>query len=1128
MFRSRQWLPHVLLVCLVLLSSAAFAADSMAPRSFAPVQQGPTVQAEESLPYAADRLIVQFKTTNLDKSALGISLELGTKVPDARTGIASIDALAAAHGVTSIERPYYQLKNASKAASLGQDRWYMFRFDTFANMADVADAFRADPTVSAVSLDWRAYPAAVPNDPTYDKQWGHDNTGQMLSYDWATFSHENGSPVGTVGFDAHAPEAWDQSQGYGSLAVVIAILDSGVDIDHPDLNLVTGYDFGDNDTNPDDNSASPGHGTACAGVAAADADNGIGVAGVAGNCSIMPLKVANSAGSMFFSAIQNALYYAADNGAHVASMSFSADISNDAATDAALLYAYNAGVVLMAATSNDNQSHTHYPANYSKVMGIGAASPCGDRKRSSSNTGELNPGVEADPNGYTCDGERWWGSNYGSTTQDGADAVDLIAPTIMPTTDIGGSGGYDPSDYSMWFNGTSCATPYAAGCAALVISANPTFTPAEVREALISTTTDVVNVESGVGWDRYSGYGMVNVDAALGGSTPVAPTAAFTGTPTSGDVALTVNFSDQSAGAPTSWSWTFGDGGTSTQQSPSYTYNTAGVYTVSLTAINAVGSDTSTQVDYITVTEPVVVAAFSGTPTSGTFPLNVSFTDESTGGATSWSWTFGDGGTSSLQNPFYTYNAVGTYTVSLTAASTGSNDTNTKVGYITVTEPGVTTFVTAEGETSVIGTVSGTYVATKASDGVNEIISEETYTGHPRKQYSYAEHIWNFTLPGGDTTFHLEASRTDNAEGDNFLFEYSTDGVNYSALATVSSATEQSFTVPLGTLTGAVTVRATDTDRTWENLVNDDLSVDYIAFEVADVQPVAPTADFVGTPVSGEYPLAVSFSDLSTGAPTVWSWTFGDGGTATTQNPSHTYTVAGSYNVSLTATNAQGSDTATKTGYITVTEPGTGTTTMHVGAMAVTRAKSGPNYFGSCDVTVVDGDGLPVGGATVTVSYDGATSGTTSGTTAADGTVTLLSSGLKKPIGEWCFDVTNITHASLSYDAASNVTTRSCESGDINSANDRKIVVTEFSLGQNSPNPFNPMTEIKFNLPRSSNVMLKIYNVRGQVVTTLANGSMGAGQHAVTWDARQHPSGVYFYRLVTPDFSETKKMIMLK
>jgi len=504
--------------------------------------------------------------------------------------------------------------------------------------------------------------------------------------------------------------------------------------------------------------------------------------------------------------------------------------------------------------------------------------------------------------------------------------------------------------------------------------------------------------------------------------------------------------------------------------------------------------------------------------------------DASGGVPTSWAWTFGDGGSSTLQNPSYTYNAAGTYDVSLTVSNAQGNDTLTKNGYITVTEPGVTTFVTADGETSVIGTVSGSYLDTKVSDGVNETITEEVYTGHPRKTYSYAVHEWNFTMPvgGGDSTFLLEAARSDNADGDNFVIDYSTDGVNFTILATVSSATEQSFSVPLGPLSGSVTVRATDTNRSWGNLSLDNLFVDYLAFEVGDVQPTAPTADFAGSPTSGSYPLTVNFTDLSSGDPTSWSWTFGDGGTSTGQNPSHIYTSAGAYTVSLTATNTQGSDAATKNGYITVTEPGVDPTSMYVSDMAISRVKSGPNYYGVCDITVVDDLGGPVGGATVSVSFDGITNGTTSGTTASDGTVTLQSSGMKKPSGEWCFEVTNITHGTLAYDPGSNVTTRSCESGDVNSIGFQNAVVRVNGLGQNAPNPFNPITEIKFTLAASSQVTLRVYNVRGQVVETLASGVRGPGEHHVTWDARQHPSGVYFYRLETPDFAETRKMIMLK
>ena len=154
---------------------------------------------------------------------------------------------------------------------------------------------------------------------------------------------------------------------------------------------MTGYDFGDGDSNPQDDSSGGGHGTSCSGVAAAIAGNGIGVSGIAGGCSVMPLKVANSAGSLYFSSIQSALIYAADHGADVASMSFGAAISSDPATDDALTYAYNGGVTLLAASGNENASTINYPAINPLVIAVGAASPCGERKRSSSSPSELNP-----------------------------------------------------------------------------------------------------------------------------------------------------------------------------------------------------------------------------------------------------------------------------------------------------------------------------------------------------------------------------------------------------------------------------------------------------------------------------------------------------------------------------------------------------------------------------------------------------------------------------------------------------------------------------------------------------------------------------------------------------------------
>jgi len=1111
----------------ILLTSPALAIDSEAPRPFSPVQGGPVLDAEDVLPYAADRLLVKFSEAAMAKGLLDVAMTKGTRVPDGLTGLASVDARLAQARLTSIERPFIEPRNTAKAGELGVERWFMIRVAE-GDVATLAADLERDSSVQAVSFDWRAFPAAIPNDPYHDDNWGHDNTAQLPEYDWnGTWDH-TGSPVGTVGFDANAQTAWDASQGYGDSGVIIAIIDSGVDVDHDDLRLVPGYDYGDNDSNPDDNSADPGHGTCCAGVAAAIVNNGSEANGVAGGCSVMPLKIANSAGSMYFSAIVNAIYHAADNGADIISMSLGAPISSDAATDAALEYAQNAGCTILAATGNENDGTISYPAIHSDVIGVGAASPCGERKRSSSSSTECNPGVSTDPNGYTCDGERWWGSNYGVATRDAAGAVDILGPTILPTTDIEGSGGYRSGDVEPFFNGTSCSTPYVAGVAALVKSQNPSWTPTQIRDRLCDTAEDVTSVESGSGWDRYAGYGMVDAAAAVGGGGPAVPMAAFVGSPTSGLYPLNVSFTDQSSNTPTSWHWTFGDGGTATAQNPSHTYTGAGTYTVTLTATNAAGSDDETKTNYISVTAPAPpVAAFSAAPTSGVYPLDVAFTDGSTGSPASWSWDFGDGGTSSLQNPSHTYTTAGSYTVTLTATSPYGSDDEVKIDHITVTEPGVTTYVTASGETAVTGAVVGTYAATAQSDDTHQTITEVQYTGHPRKTYSYLEHRWSFDLPaGGDATFHLEVSRASNTDGDDFVFEYSTDGATWLSLATVASATEQTYSAALGTLSGAVTVRVTDSNRSWGNLSMDSVSIDWMAFELGDVQPVSPTADFAGTPTAGEYPLVVQFNDLSTGDPTGWSWGFGDGGGATTQNPQHTYTVAGVYTVSLTATNAQGEDTAVKTDYITVTEPGQGGTALHVDAMSVARRKVGPNYLGTCVVTIVNDTGQPVADATVSATYDGPTSGSDSGVTAADGTVTLESVSMKKPTGEWCFEVTSVTHGTLAYVSGDNVVTRACESGSVFSAN--KELLRDVTLMPNSPNPFNPVTELSFSLPRSMQARLTIYDARGGVAAVLVDGERGAGVHRVIWDARHAPSGVYFSQLVTGDTVLTRKMILLK
>jgi PKD repeat protein len=334
-----------------------------------------------------------------------------------------------------------------------------------------------------------------------------------------------------------------------------------------------------------------------------------------------------------------------------------------------------------------------------------------------------------------------------------------------------------------------------------------------------------------------------------GNSGTQPPVAGFSASPVSGPAPLAVAFTDDSTGSITSWSWDFGDGSSaSTEQHPLHTYNAAGTYTVSLTATGPGGSDNNTKTDYITVTH---LAEFSASPTSGSAPLTVTFTDQSTGGVTSWSWDFGDGSpASTVQNPSHTYTVAGTYTVSLTATGPGGTNTNTKTDYITVTH---------------LADFSASPVSGSAPLAV-------TFTD----QSTGGVTSWSWDFGDGSPASTVQnPSHTYNAEG--------------------------TYTVSL-TATGP-------------GGSNTKTRINYISVSAAP--PLPPVAGFSASPTSGPAPLAVTFTDDSTGSITSWSWDFGDGSPASTeQNPSHTYTAAGTYTVSLTVTGPGGSDTDTETDYI--------------------------------------------------------------------------------------------------------------------------------------------------------------------------------------------------------------------
>ncbi|MEE4257812.1 MAG: PKD domain-containing protein, partial [Bacteroidales bacterium] len=363
-------------------------------------------------------------------------------------------------------------------------------------------------------------------------------------------------------------------------------------------------------------------------------------------------------------------------------------------------------------------------------------------------------------------------------------------------------------------------------------------------------------VGSGTSSTYYSDIAIDLVEVT-GSTGPVPPVAEFTADVTDIPVGGTVQFTDQSTGNPTSWTWTFegGDPGTSTDQNPNVTYNTAGIYTVTLEATNAAGSDIETKTAYITVHAPPV-ADFSGTPTSIDEGGTVNFTDLSTN-ASSWSWTFEGGtpATSTDQNPAVVYNTAGTYTVTLEAGSPYGTDTETKVGYIVVTyvpTPPVANF-----------TADATDIPVGASVNFTDLT-----TGDPIS--------WSWTFDGGTPT---------NSTAQNPSIVYNTAGT---------------YTVTLE----ATNVSGSDTET----------KTAYITVHAP------PVADFTGTPLLINEGGTVVFTDLSTGGATSWNWTF-TGGTpsnSTAQNPSVVYNTAGTYDVLLEVTGLYGSDTETKAGYITV------------------------------------------------------------------------------------------------------------------------------------------------------------------------------------------------------------------
>jgi len=349
---------------------------------------------------------------------------------------------------------------------------------------------------------------------------------------------------------------------------------------------------------------------------------------------------------------------------------------------------------------------------------------------------------------------------------------------------------------------------------------------------------------------------------------PVAPTAAFTSDKQTGTAPLTVKFTDQSIGtAQLTYAWDFTNDwdDESNLQNPSFTYTAPGTYSVKLTVTNAEGSDEMIKTEYIVVTAASVApsAAFTSDKQAGTAPLIVKFTDQSTGTAPlTYTWDFNNDGVndSTTKNPSFTYSSAGTYTVRLTATNAGGSNTAVKTSYISVSPAPVAPTAAFTSDTQG-GTAPLAVKFTDQSTGTAPL----TYT-------------WDFTNDGvNDSTLQSPS------------FTYSAPGT-YSVKLTVKNAAGS----------------------------NAAIKTSYI---IVTAVPVPPVAAFTSNKQTGTAPLTVAFTDQSTGtSPISYNWDFNNDGVndSTSRNPSFTYSDAGTYTVRLTTTNAVGSDTAIKTGYIIV------------------------------------------------------------------------------------------------------------------------------------------------------------------------------------------------------------------
>jgi len=440
----------------------------------------------------------------------------------------------------------------------------------------------------------------VPNDPYYSEVTGSGFGSGTADANWH---------LTLIG----AEEAWDLETGDSE--IVVAVLDNAIDVTHPDLQnkIVSQVDLGNGDSDPSPPEATYiwSHGTHGAGLIAAETNNGIGVASIGYDVSIMAVKLGDDASDgQGMAAGFEGIVWAADNGADVINMSWGSP-QFFITMQHTVNYAYNKGCVMVGAAGNNGNgmetqmnpdipvNYIGYPAALDHVIAVGSCD-VGDNKSDFSNYGTWLDVLA--PGGYFSTGLAGLGiggfSVLSTTASEAGDVWSTLTGASGGAASYGVEGQYDV------MQGTSMAAPVTAGLCGLILSANPDLTPEELTTLLKSTcvNVDAENPEfvDSIGAGRIDAHAAVQ--AAIDANAPLV--ADFEASEVVIPVDGTVDFTDLTTGTPTSWSWTFEGGmpAASTDQNPmGITYDTEGVYQVTLEASDGTNTDTEIKTAFIIV-----------------------------------------------------------------------------------------------------------------------------------------------------------------------------------------------------------------------------------------------------------------------------------------------------------------------------------------------------------------------------------------------------------------------------------------------------------------------------------------------------------------------------------------------